>query len=102
MNQSLALRDIQNYNFDSVLHIEGGNNLIDLLSVKLGFSLKIICPPVKICVLCEKLTLNNRPTLVAVHKVTGPEIYSKYMSRGCKLVKKSKVDHKAKERYLLS
>ena len=64
--------------------------MIDFLSIKLGFSLNILCPPVKECILCQRnLSINNRPTQVVVYKLTGPEIYSKYIYRckSCSLVK---------------
>ena len=36
------------------------SHLLDHLACKLGYSLKILCPPVKACLLCKKgLTVNN-------------------------------------------
>ena len=93
------LSEVQTYNFESVMHKERGQHLMDHLSTKLGYSLNILCPPVNACILCErKLTMNNKPSQVVVHNVTGPRIYSKYIyrCRGCKLVQKSKVDKAAK------
>ena len=93
------LCEIKVCNFERKLQKQSGRHLMDLLSAKLGYSLKILCPPVKTCILCEKkLAMNNKPSQVVVHKVTGPEIYSKYIYRckGCKLVRKSKVDKSAK------
>ena len=63
------------------------------MSIKLGYSLKILCPPVTECILCERnLSINKKLTQVAVFKLTGPEIYTKYLyrSKSCKLVKKSR------------
>ena len=92
------LSELQYCDFESLVCKKKGH-LIEYLSTKLGYSLKIICPPVKTCMLCEQiLTLNNKPTQVVVHTVTGPEIYSKYIyrCRGCKLVRKSKIDKTSK------
>ena len=99
------LSELQHFDFSGLVSKKSGN-LIKYLSTKLGFSLKIMCPPVKSCLLCErKLTLNNKPTQVVVHSVTGPEIYSKYIyrCRNCKFVRKSKVNKTAnkRSRYLL-
>ena len=94
------VQEIKCFDFDSLLNKHKSSYLIEHLSTKLGFSLNILCPPVKSCMLCEnKLTLNNKPTQVVVHTVTGPRLYSKYIyrCRNCKLVKKSRVDKKSKE-----
>ena len=94
------LSEVKHWDFESLIHKQRGQHLMDYLSTKLGYSLKILCPPVKLCILCEqKLTMNNKPTQVIVHTVTGPEIYSKYIyrCRGCKLVKKSKINKTSKE-----
>ena len=64
------------------------SHLIDHLACTLGYSLKIVCPPLKARLLCKKgLTVNHKPSQVIVHKITGPEIYSKflYRCRECKL-----------------
>ena len=92
------LSELQHFDYSGLVSKKSAN-LITYLSTKLGFSLKILCPPVQSCLLCErKLTLNNKPTQVVVHGVTGPEIYSKYIyrCRNCKLVRKSKVNKTAK------
>ena len=65
------------------------DDLLDLLSIKLGYSLKILCPPITECLLCG-LRLANRdqsPVQVMVHSTDGPSVYSKYSYRccGCKL-----------------
>ena len=73
--------------------------LLKYLSIKLGFSLNILCPPVKSCILCyKKLKMNNKPTQVVVHSVTGPELYTKYIyrCRDCKLVRNPKSNNKLK------
>ena len=88
------VKEIQSCDFDTLVDKHESSHLIDHLSTKLGFSLKIVCPPVKSCILCEsKLTLNNKATQVIVHTMAGPQLYSKYIyrCRNCKLVKKSKV-----------
>ena len=84
------LKDGAKFEFNSLI-AKRKTNLIDFLSIKLGFSLNILCPPVKECILCQRnLSINNRPTQVVVYKLTGPEIYSKYIYRckSCSLVKK--------------
>ena len=86
------IKDGTKFEFNSLI-AKRKTNLIDFLSIKLGFSLNILCPPVKECILCQRnLSINNRPTQVVVYKLTGPEIYSKYIYRckSCSLVKKSK------------
>ena len=90
--------DIQLIDFQNLATKKRGS-LIKYLSIKLGFSLKVLCPPVKSCILCDKkLRLNNKATQVVVHTVTGPELYSKYIyrCRDCKLVKSAKVNKKTK------
>ena len=67
-----------------------GDELFDLLSIKLGYSLRILCPPVSACTLCDK-NLSNRagsPIQVMVHDASGPSLHSKYSYRckECKLV----------------
>ena len=94
------LQDINTCNFDRLVDTHQSSYLIEHLSIKLGFSLRILCPPVKSCILCEKtLTLNNKATQVMVHSVTGPQLFSKYSyrCRNCKLVKKAKVNKTAKD-----
>jgi hypothetical protein len=94
------VKEIKTCDFDRLVDTHQSSYLIEHLSTKLGFSLKILCPPVKSCILCENtLTLNNKATQVIVHTVTGPQLYSKYIyrCRNCKLVKKSKVNKKAKD-----
>ena len=94
------VQDINTCNFDRLVDTHQSSYLIEHLSIKLGFSLRILCPPVKSCILCEKtLTLNNKATQVMVHSVTGPQLFSKYSYRccNCKLVKKAKVNKTAKD-----
>ena len=86
------LHELQHCDFRSLVMTQN-IHLMKHLSAELGFSLKFLCPPVKSCILCErKLTLNNKPTQVIVHNVTGPELYTKYIyrCRGCKLENCSK------------
>ena len=76
-----------------LVHLKNGSDLSDRLSAKLGQSLRVIAPPVKICLLCnEKLSVSNYPTQIVVHTLTGPKIYSKYVLRcqRCRLIEKSK------------
>ena len=94
------LNEIQTCDFDRLVDKHESSHLIEHLSTKLGFSLKIVCPPVKHCILCEnKLTLNNKATQIIVHTMAGPQLHSKYIyrCRNCKLVKKSKVTKKARD-----
>ena len=80
-------RKIDEFDFKTLMNRKP-SHLIDHLACKLGYSLKILCPPVKACLLCKKgLTVNHKPSQVIVHKITGPEIYSKflYRCRECKL-----------------
>ena len=81
----------------ALMHKGQGNFLTDKLSAKLGQSLRILAPPVKVCLLCkEKLSVSNRPTQVVVHSLTGPHLYSKYILRcqKCRLIEKSKLNPK--------
>ena len=67
------LKEIQTCDFDRLVDKHESSHLIEHLSTKLGFSLKIVCPPVKSCILCEnKLTLNNNATQIIVHTMAGP------------------------------
>ena len=78
---------------ENLTHLKNGNDLLDRLSAKIGQSLRIIAPPVKNCLLCKEiLSVNNKPTQIAVHKMTGPQIHSKYILKcqKCRLVEKSK------------
>ena len=55
-------KELPNFDFESLQGLKG-NNLISYLSIKVGFSLSILCPPLQSCLLCERsLTLNNKPT----------------------------------------
>ena len=38
----------------------GGDEIIDLLGIDLGYSLLVICPPVAECGLCEKRLANEQ------------------------------------------
>ena len=80
---------------ETLTSLKNGNDVLDRLSSKLGKSLRIVTPPVKNCLLCkEVLTVNHKPTQIAIHTQTGPKIYSKYILRckRCRLVEKSKFD----------
>ena len=86
-------KDLQFSDFKNFATKKRGS-LLKYLSIKLSFSLNILCPPVKTCILCDKtLKMNNKPTQVVVHTVTGPELYSKYIyrCRDYKLVKNEKL-----------
>ena len=62
--------------------------ILDALSFKLGLPLRnILAPPCQDCLLCEKpLIRNNKPTVVPLHTLNGPELASKYSweRRSCK------------------
>ena len=76
---------------DNLLHLGKGNQIIENLSIYLGYSLEFICPPVTKCLFCLKvLTKNNPPSQVVVHTVNGPRLFSKYIyrCRGCKMTSK--------------
>ena len=80
---------------ENLTHLKNGNDLLDRLSAKIGQSLRIIAPPVKNCLFCKEiLSVNHKPTQIAVHKKSGPQIHSKYILRckRCRLVEKSKFD----------
>ena len=88
------LMNIPQLDFEKKLvNIGDGDSLTDQLSIKLGKSLRVICPPVTKCLLCsENLAMNNKPTQVIVHTLNGPRIYSKYILRckNCRLTTKKK------------
>ena len=68
------------------------------MSVHLGRSFKLLCPPVTKCLLCSSsLTLSSKPTQVVVHTLQGPEVYSKYLyrCRGCCLSHDKHAAHSA-------
>ena len=74
-------RKIASFDFKTLVNRKP-SHFLDHLVCKLGYSLKILCPPVKSCLLCRKgLTVNNKPSQVIVHKITGPEIYPKFLYR---------------------
>ena len=100
------LENIHKLDFERhLMNIGEGNNLIDQLSTKLGQSLRVICPPVKNCLLCNKnLAVNNRPTQVIAHSLNGPTIFTKYILRckNCQLTSKNnfvKGDSKIREAF---
>ena len=67
--------------------------LKDSLPIIHGRSFRVLCPPIKKCLLCEKdLSMPHKPTQVAVHTLEGPVLYSKYIYRciGCRLGKFNK------------
>lgn len=68
------------FNFKGV-----GTPIFDALGYKLGYNLiNILAPPTLLCLLCKKpLVSNNNPTQVILHKLSGPELSTKYMWR-CK------------------
>ena len=84
--------------FDPHLHNQQSTPLIDLLSVKLGKSYKILCPPTKTCFLCDRnLQLAHQdPTHVQMVTLTGPEIYSKFTYR-CRACPKQPTGAKRKQ-----
>ena len=85
--------DLPNLNKDNLIGIREGGNLLDKLSIHLGYSLKFITPPVTHCLLCkEELKVHHKPTQVAVFGLGGPEVYSKYIlrCRDCRLCPREK------------
>ena len=54
--------------------------LLDALSVSMGVSLQhIVAPPTTSCLLCNKqLSRNNKPSIAALHQLSGPTLVSKY------------------------
>lgn len=55
---------------EKLLHIGKGSNLMDMLGIYLGKSTHYICPPVTMCIFCEKrLTKNNNPSQEGCHKI---------------------------------
>ena len=58
----------------------GGDEIIDLLGIDLGYSLRVICPPVAECALCEKRLANRAGSAIqiVVHDVSGPSVWSKF------------------------
>ena len=76
-----------------LVNVGDGDCLIDQLSIKLGKSLRVLCPPVTKCLLCgENLAMNNKPTQIVVHTLQGPMIFTKYILRckNCRLTSKKK------------
>ena len=63
--------------------------VLDALSAKLGYSLNVVAPPTKSCLLCSRTLINRhtdrKPTLVALFSLTGPNIASKlvWTCRSC-------------------
>ena len=56
--------------------------ILDALSVLLGYSLVIICPPTSTCIYCGKqLTSHNDPVQVQLHTRLGTSIATKYEYR---------------------
>ena len=53
-------QEINTCNFDNLVDTHQSSYLIEHLSTKLGFSLKILCPPVKACKLVTKSKVNKK------------------------------------------
>ena len=67
---------------EQLVHIGHGSNLMDKLDIYIGRSSKFICPPVTVCIFCNKtLQKNNAATQVVCHTVNGPKLFSKLMYR---------------------
>ena len=82
LNISNIEHSFSNLNFDNLKTGVIQNVVIDELSLHLGYSLRSIGPPVSCCKLCKKsLSFHHSPTQIALHKLTGPYIYSKYVFR---------------------
>ena len=88
------MSNIKLLNFEKKLvNVKKGKSLLDELSIKLGISLRVLCPPVTRCLLCDqKLAMNNKPIQIVVHSLMGPVMYSKYILRckNCRLTTKEK------------
>ena len=88
------LLNIHKLKFEKKLvNIGNGDSLLDKLSIKIGRSLRVLCPPVSRCLLCnENLTMNNKASQIIVHTLEGPKMYSKYIlrCRNCRLSSKEK------------
>ena len=63
--------------------------VLDALSAKLGYSLNVVAPPIKTCLLCSRSLINRhtdrKPTLIALFSLSGPNIASKlvWTCRSC-------------------
>lgn len=81
---------------DTFHHTRRGELLIDLLGIKLGWSLKIMCPPVSTCEFCHKnLQMQHDATQVVLHTNNGPVLYSKFTYRcsSCRVLGKKNVNY---------
>ena len=88
------MSNIQMLNFEKKLvNLKKGKSLLDELSIKLGRSLRVLCPPVTKCLFCDqRLAMNSKPIQIVIHQLTGPVMYSKYILRckNCRLTTKQK------------
>ena len=75
------MSNIHELSFEKKLvNVKNNNSLLDKLSTKLGRSLRVMCPPVSKCLLCEEnLAMNIKPVQIVAHKLSGPVMYSKYI-----------------------
>ena len=93
-NIDKLLKNVENLKFEKKLVNKGeGGHLLDQLGIKTGRSLRVLCPPVKKCLLCDgALATNNAPIQIVVHTLNGPKMYSKYILRckNCRLTSKQK------------
>ena len=67
------------------------SNILKELGIHLGYSLRILAPPLVKCLMCrEELTVNNKATQIVVFTLDGPELLSKYILRckSCQLCSK--------------
>ena len=63
---------------EKLVHIGNGSDLMNKLDIYIGRSSKYICPPVSVCIFCNKnLQKNNAATQVVCHTVNGPKLFSK-------------------------
>ena len=71
------MANLSKLNFNKILSIGTGHEIIEHLGIYWGKSLKFLCPPVTECLLCSKpLTKNNPPTQIVFHTVPGPQTSS--------------------------
>ena len=80
-NLNIKAIDVKNLNFRNV-HIPDDQPIIEELAAAIGTPLRVMAPPVTNCLYCNKqLRYHHGPSPVIVHTLTGPYLYSKYITR---------------------
>ena len=65
------------------------SNIFKELGIHLGYSLRILAPPLVKCLMCrEELTVNNKATQIVVFTLNGLELFSKYAVKAVHYVQK--------------